>query len=77
MTIHTAKKAWIAFLLGEKVIIPAKYSDFADVFSEESANIFPEQTGVNDHAIEMEKGKQPPYGPIYSLEPVELKTFKN
>ena len=56
--------------------MPIKYSDFADVFSEKSANVSPERTGVNEHAIKLEKSKQPPYGPIYSLRPVELETFK-
>lgn len=36
----------------------------------------PEHTGMNDHAIGLEEGKQPPYGPIYSLGPAELETLK-
>ena len=35
-----------------------------------------EQTGVNDHAIKLEEGKQPPYEPIYNLGSIELKTLK-
>ena len=31
---------------------------------------------MNENAIELEEGKQPPFGPIYSLEPVELETLK-
>ena len=31
---------------------------------------------MNEHAIELEEGKQPPFGPIYSLGPVELETLK-
>ena len=31
---------------------------------------------MNEHVIELEESKQPLYGPIYSLEPVELKTLK-
>ena len=31
---------------------------------------------MNEYAIELEEGKQPPFGPIYSLEPIELKTLK-
>ena len=31
---------------------------------------------MNEHAIELEKGKQPPFGAIYSLGPVELETLK-
>ena len=76
MTIHPAREAQLASLLTEEVTVPVEYSDFADVFSEKSANVLPEQTGANEHAIELKKGKQPPYGPIYSLGPVEFKTLK-
>ena len=75
MTIHLARKAQLALLLIEKVTVLAKYSDFADVFLEKSANILSEQTGVNKYGIKLEKGKQPSYGPIYSLGPVELETL--
>ena len=43
--------------MAKKVTVPAEYSDFANVFLEESANILSEQTGVNEHAIELEEGK--------------------
>ena len=76
MTIHPAREAQLALPLAEKVIVPLEYSDFADVFSEKSANVLPERTRANEHAIELEKGKQPSYGPIYSLGPVELETLK-
>ena len=76
MTIYPARKAQIASLLTKEVIIPAEYSDFADVFSKKSAKVLPEQTEVNKHAIKLEKGKQPPYRLIYSLGSVELKAFK-
>ena len=66
----------MALLLAKKVIVPAKYSDFANVFLEKSANVFSEQIRVNEHAIELEKDKQPPYKLIYNLRPVELKTLK-
>ncbi len=36
----------------------------------------PENTGMNEHAIELVDGKQPPYGPIYALSPVKLETLK-
>ena len=74
--IYPAKEAQLAFLLAEEVIVLTKYSDFADVFSEKSANVLPERTGANEHIIKLEEGKQPLYRPIYSLEPVELKTLK-
>ena len=56
--------------------VSIKYSDFADVFLEKKALVLPEQTDFNEHAIELESGKQPPYAPIYSLGPVELETLK-
>ncbi len=33
-------------------------------------------TGINKHTIELIDGKQPPYGPNYTLSPVELETLK-
>ena len=56
--------------------MPVEYLDFADIFLKKSANIVSKRTRVNEHAIKLEKGKQPSYKPIYSLEPVELETFK-
>ena len=76
INIHPARKAQLALLLAKKVTVPAKCLDFTDVFSEELANILPERTGANGHAIELEVGKKLPYGPIYNLGPVELKTLK-
>ena len=35
-----------------------------------------EHTGMNDHTIELEKSKQPLFGPIYSLGLIELETLK-
>ena len=74
--IHPDREAQIASLLTEEVKIPDKYSDFADVFSEEKALVLPECTDINKYTIELEDGKQPPYRPIYSLGPVELETLK-
>ena len=56
--------------------VPAKYLDFADVFSPDLAFELLEHTRINDHAIELVNGQQLPYKPIYSLEPVELETLK-
>ena len=41
MLIYLAKEAQITLLIGEEIKIPAKYSDFLDVFSEEKASILP------------------------------------
>ena len=74
--IHLDRVAQIASLLTEEVKIPDKYSDFANIFSEEKALVLPECTDLNKHAIKLEDGKQPSYGPIYSLGLVELEILK-
>ena len=56
--------------------VPAEYSDYSDVFLVENAAELRKNTGMNEHAIELEEGKQPLFGPIYSLGPVELETLK-
>ena len=66
----------MALILAKKVIALVEYLDFANVFLEKSANVLFKQTGVNEHDIKLEKGKQPPYRHIYSLWPIELKTLK-
>ena len=45
-------------------------------FSEEKALVLPERTELNEHAIDLEDSKQPPYRPIYSLGLVKLETLK-
>ena len=65
----------MALLLAKKLIVLAKYSDFAVIFLKKAANILLEQTRANKHAIKLEQDKQPPYRLIYSLGLVELKIF--
>ena len=62
--------------MSEETRILAEYFDFSNVFSSDSAEEQPEHTGINDHPINMLDNKQPPYGLIYSLGPVELKKLK-
>ena len=57
MTIHPAREAQLVLLLAKEVIVPTNYLDFADIFLEKSANVLPERTGANEHAIELEEGK--------------------
>ena len=73
---HTNRKTQIASLLTEEVKIPIKYSDFTDVFLDKKALMLPEHTKLNEYAINLKNCKQPPYGPIYSLGLMELKTLK-
>ena len=56
--------------------VSAEYSNYSNVFSAENVAELPENTGMNEHTIKLEEGKQPPFGPIYSLGPVELETLK-
>ena len=78
MEVNPDREVQITALIADKALItiPAKYSDFEDVFSKESATVLSKHTEINTHTINLEKGKQPPYGPIYSLRPVELETLK-
>ena len=57
MTIHLGREAQLALLLAKEVTVPTKYSDFADVFLEKSANVLSGRTGANEHAIALEEGK--------------------
>ena len=78
MEVYPDRKVQVATLIADEapVAILAEYSDFENMFSKESAAILPEHTEINTHAIDLEERKQPPYGPIYSLGPVELETLK-
>lgn len=75
---HPNQEVQIVVLIADKasVIILAKYSDFKNLFSKKSAMVLPKHTKINIHAINLEKSKKRLYGPIYNLEPVELKTLK-
>ena len=74
--IHPNRKTQISFLLTKKVKIPNKYSDFTNILSKEKALVLPECIELNEHAIDLEDGKQLPYRLIYSLGLVELETLK-
>ena len=78
LDVHPFWETQISSLIAEvaPTEVPAKYSDFADVFSPDLATKLPGHTEFNTHTIDLEESKQPPYGPIYSLGPVELETLK-
>ena len=59
----------------EEPIIPKAYRDLADVFSPSNANSLPPHRD-EDHAIELEPGKTPPFGPLYNLSEYQLKTLR-
>jgi hypothetical protein len=47
-------------------LIPSEYHDYLDVFDKEKASILP-QHWSSDCPINLEEGRKPPFGPIYSL----------
>lgn len=51
--------------------IPQELQGYADVFSNEQARALP-VFKEGDHAIDIESGKEPPYGPLYNLSQNEL-----
>ena len=82
MPVYFEKQAQIEAQVGALLFneapteVPVEYSDDSDVFLAEHATELPENTGMNEHAIELEEDKQPSFGPIYSLGSVELETLK-
>ena len=76
MPIHSSRQAQVATLTSKETRIPTEYFDLSNVFSSDSAAELPEHTRINDHPIDLLDDKQPPYGPIYSLGPVELEMLK-
>ena len=76
--IKAQSKAQVGALLFNEAFteIPAEYSDYSNVFLAENVVKLLENTEMNEHAIELEKDKQPLFGLIYSLSPVELETLK-
>ena len=71
-------KAQVKVLLFDKspTEVLAEYSDYSNIFLAKNVAKLPENTKMNEHAIKLEKDKQPPFGLIYSLGPVELETLK-
>ena len=71
-------KAQVGALLFNKapIEVSAEYSDYSNVFLAEHAVELSKNTGMNEHAIKLKEGKQPPFRPIYSLGLVELETLK-
>ena len=74
--IYLFYQAQVAILTSEKTGILAKYSNFSNIFSPDSPTELQEHTRINDHPINLLDNKQLPYGSIYNLGPVELKTLK-
>lgn len=78
LNIYPSHRPQISSLIAEKTFtkVPNKYIDFANVFTSNLTSELPEYTGINKHVIKLIDDQQSPYGPFYSLEPVELETLK-
>ena len=79
LDVHLFRRPQVSGLIAEKASmkVSAEYSDFADVFSLDLASEPLKHIEINDHAMKLVDGcQQPPYGPIYSLKPMELETLK-
>jgi RNase H-like domain found in reverse transcriptase/Reverse transcriptase (RNA-dependent DNA polymerase)/Integrase zinc binding domain/Integrase core domain/Chromo (CHRromatin Organisation MOdifier) domain len=59
----------------KEITLPSEYQDFADVFAENEEEHQPQANSVQ-HSIETEEGKPVPYGPIYPLSQLELRTLR-
>ena len=57
------------------VQLPKKYTEFSDVFDKVKANRLPEHRPY-DCPIDLQPGKDPPWGPIYNLSPTELEVLQ-
>ena len=57
------------------VQLPKKYTEFSDVFDKVKANRLPEHRPY-DCPIDLQPGKEPPWGPIYNLSPTELEVLR-
>ena len=75
---QTQDKAQVGALLFNEAFneVSVKYSNYSDVFLAKNVAELPKNTEINEHAIELEKSKQPSFRPIYSLGPVELEMLK-
>ena len=78
MPVHFEKQVQVGALLFDKTLIevPTKYFNYSKIFLAKNAAKFPENIRINEHVIELKKGKQPLFGLIYSLKSVELKILK-
>ena len=77
LDIHPFWRPQISGLIAKKISTKIlNDANFANIIFLDLASELPEHTKINNHAIKLVDGQQPPYVPIYSLRPVELKTLK-
>lgn len=78
MQVRSLSQAHVSLLLADKALIKvaSEYLNYVDIFLFDLIMEQSKNTSMNEHTIELIEGKQPPYGPIYRLEPVKLETLK-
>jgi hypothetical protein len=59
----------------QEVRIPHKLSEYADIFDNRNAEILLQYKSLN-YAIPIVEGKEPPYGPLYTLSSRELQLLR-
>ena len=76
--IHPFCRSKIAGLIAKKTLtkVSTEYDDFTEVFSLDLAFKLLKQMRINNYAIELFNGHQPPYKLIYSLNLMDLETVK-
>ena len=59
LDVYPSRRSQVSSLIAEEALtkVPAKYSDFADVFSPDLVSELPKHTAINDHAIELVDGQ--------------------
>ena len=60
-----------------KSLLPEKYHSSAHIFRDKEVEVLAPHRPQHDIKIEIEDGKSPPFGPIYSLSQVERETLRN
>lgn len=78
MQIYSSHLTQLGLLMANKSFIKVlpKYLDYADVFLFDFVIELFKNIGMNKYTIKLVESKQLLYGPIYSLEQVELETLK-
>ena len=59
-----------------RTLIPEEYHDLLSLFTKEAADNLPPHRYV-DHAIELEEGAKPPFGPLYNMSQLELEALQD
>ena len=78
MPVYAKRQAQVEALIFNKVStkVAMEYSNYINVFLAENTAKLLENIEINEQSIKLEEGKQPLFGPIFSLGPVKLETLK-